>query len=168
MDISKWKLEIYDLLAIILPGLVIIGEGWVLVRGWEAFAATIIHLTGSGLTVLILAAFGAGTLVQELSDFLVKSCKGDRFFRAGRERFWPSTEAEPVKAARVSMERRRSSPSLVTLYSRWSTTAASGFPAGIPSSRKGLSAVHGPGACSADSTRSKKPPPCPSQKHATA
>ena len=99
MDISKWKLEIYDLLAIILPGLVVIGEGWVLVRGWEAFAATITHLTGSGLTVLVLAAFGAGTLVQELSDFLVKSCKGDRFFRAGRDKFWSSTEAEPVKAA---------------------------------------------------------------------
>src|SRR5712691_7122442 len=63
VDISKWKLEIYDLLAIILPGLVVIGEGWVLVRGWEAFAATITHLTGSALTVLVLAAFGAGTLV---------------------------------------------------------------------------------------------------------
>jgi len=98
VDISKWKLEIYDLLAIILPGLLVIGEGWVLVRGWEAFAATITHLTGSGLTVLVLAAFGAGTLVQELSDFLVKSCKGDRFFRAGRDKFWSSTEAEQVKA----------------------------------------------------------------------
>ena len=99
MDISKWKLEIYDLLAIILPGLIVIGEGWVLVRGWEAFAAAITHLTGSSLTVLVLGAFGAGTLVQELSDFLVKSCKGDRFFRTGRDKFWASTEAEPVKAA---------------------------------------------------------------------
>ncbi len=99
MDISKWKLEIYDLLAIMLPGLIVIGEGWVLVRGWEAFAATITHLTGSGLTVLLLAAFGAGTLVQELSDFLVKSYKGDRFFRRGRDKFWSSKEADPVKAA---------------------------------------------------------------------
>ncbi len=99
MDLSKWKLEIYDLLAIILPGLVVIGEGWVLARGWETFAATITHLTGSGLTVLVLAAFAAGTLVQELSDFLVKSCRGDRFFRSGRDKFWSSTEAEPVKAA---------------------------------------------------------------------
>lgn len=97
MDISKWKLEIYDLLAIILPGLVAIGEGWVLVRGWGAFAAAITHLTGSALTVLVLAAFGAGTLVQELSDFLVKSCKGDRFFRRGRDKFWSSKEADPVK-----------------------------------------------------------------------
>lgn len=99
MDISKWKLEIYDLLGIILPGLVVIAEGWVLVRGWEAFATAITHLTGSGLMVLVLGAFGAGTLVQELSDFLVKSCKGGRFFRAGRDKFWSSTEAEPVKSA---------------------------------------------------------------------
>src|SRR5260370_35851857 len=81
VDISKWKLEIYDLLAIILPGLVVISEGWVLVRGWEAFAATITHLTGSGLTVLVLAAFGAGALLQGLNDSVGKSGEGGRFLR---------------------------------------------------------------------------------------
>src|SRR5260370_19332102 len=98
VDTSKWKLEIYDLLAIILPGLVVISEGWVLVRGWEAFAATITHLTGSGLTVLVLAAFGAGTLVQELSDFFVEARKGNRFFRAGRDKCCAFTAAEPGQA----------------------------------------------------------------------
>ena len=39
MDPSKWKLEVYDLLAIILPGLVVIGEGWVLLNGWMLLQA---------------------------------------------------------------------------------------------------------------------------------
>lgn len=97
MEISKWKLEVYDLLAIILPGLVVIGEGWVLLRGWEAFAVAVTHLTASSLTFLLLAAFGAGTMVQELGDFLVKSCNGKRFFKQGRDNFWSSSEADPVK-----------------------------------------------------------------------
>ena len=98
MEISKWKLEVYDLLAIILPGLVVISEGWILLRGWEAFAVAVTHLTASSLTLLLLAAFGAGTMVQELGDFLVKSCSGKRFFKQGRDNFWSSSEADPVKA----------------------------------------------------------------------
>ena len=99
MDLSKWKLEVYDLLAIILPGMVAIAEGWVVVRGWYSFCAALGQLTGAGLTLLLLASFGAGTLIQELGDFTVKSLKGDRFFRSGRDKFWSSKKADPVKAA---------------------------------------------------------------------
>ena len=99
MDLSKWKLEVYDLLAIILPGMIAIGEGWVLTRGGRAFCLAISHLTATGLTLLLLASFAAGTLIQELGDFAVKTCKGDRFFRTGRDKFWSSKKADPVKAA---------------------------------------------------------------------
>lgn len=99
MDLSKWKLDVYDLLAIILPGLIAIGEGWVLIRGWDSFCFAIAHLTATSLTLLLLASFAVGTLAQELGDFLVKLCMGDRFFRSGRDKFWASKKSEPVKAA---------------------------------------------------------------------
>lgn len=99
MDFSKWKLDVYDLLAIILPGLIAIGEGWVLIRGWDSFCFAIAHLTATILTLLLLASFAVGTLVQELGDFAVKTLKGERFFRSGRDKFWSSKKAEPVKAA---------------------------------------------------------------------
>jgi len=35
VDLSKLKLDVYDFLGIILPGLVAIAEGWVLLRGWR-------------------------------------------------------------------------------------------------------------------------------------
>jgi hypothetical protein len=99
VDLSKWKLDVYDLLAIILPGLIAIGEGWVLIGGWDSFCLAIAQLTATGLTLLILASFAAGTLIQELGDFVMKSFKGDRFFRSGRDKFWSSKKAEPVKVA---------------------------------------------------------------------
>lgn len=99
MDLSKWKLEVYDLLAVMLPGLVAIGEVWVLVSGWHAFCWTIGQLTAPGLTLVVFASFGAGSLIQEFGDFVFKSCGGDRFFRRGRDEFWLSRNADPVKAA---------------------------------------------------------------------
>ncbi|SRR5581483_8036143 len=99
MDISKWKLEVYDLLAIILPGLLAITEGWVLLRGWDAFAKTVGGLTATGLTLVVLVSFGAGGLVQELSDFFVKRLTNARYFRRGRDSFWSTAEAETVKRA---------------------------------------------------------------------
>jgi hypothetical protein len=99
MDISKWKLEVYDLLAIILPGLLVISEGWILIRGWDSFAKTVGGLTATGLTLIVLVSFGAGALVQELSDFFVKRLTNARYFKRGRDRFWSTDEADPVKRA---------------------------------------------------------------------
>jgi hypothetical protein len=97
VDLSKLKLEVYDLLGLILPGLVLICEGWILLRGWHAFAAAINQISGTSLTLLLLVAFGAGNAVQELGDVTVKRIKGVRFPRAGRDRFWLTPEAEIVR-----------------------------------------------------------------------
>jgi hypothetical protein len=99
VDLSKLKLEIYDLLGLILPGLLFIFEVWISVTGWEAFTASLHGLTGPEFTVLVIVAFGAGNLVQELGDVTIKTWKGMRYLKAARDEFWVSDEALPVKAS---------------------------------------------------------------------
>lgn len=99
MDLSKLKLEVYDLLGLILPGFLAVCEGWTLFRGWDAFLLAFGHMTGTGFTLLLLVSFGAGNVVQELGDFTIKSVKGKRYLRTGRDRFWATADAELVKSA---------------------------------------------------------------------
>jgi hypothetical protein len=99
LDFSKLKLEVYDLLGVILPGLLAIFEGWILLRGWGMFALAMNQLSVSGFTLLVVFAFGVGNLVQEFGDVVIKRLKGGRFFRLGRDKFWATAEANPVKAA---------------------------------------------------------------------
>lgn len=97
MDFSKLKLDVYDLLGVILPGVVLICEGWILLRGWHSFVDAISHISGTGLTLLLLVSFGTGNAAQELGDIAVKRIKGDRFSRRGRDRFWLTPEADIVR-----------------------------------------------------------------------
>lgn len=99
MDFSKLKLEAYDLLGVILPGLFGICEGWIFLRGWPHFVLVLNQLSGTGFTVLLILAFGAGNLIQELGDVGIKSWKGERYFKQARDKFWMSAEAVPVKVA---------------------------------------------------------------------
>jgi hypothetical protein len=84
---------------VILPGLLAIFEGWILLRGWGMFALAMNQLSVSGFTLLVVFAFGVGNLVQEFGDVVIKRLKGGRFFRPGRDKFWATAEANPVKAA---------------------------------------------------------------------
>ena len=99
MDFSKLKLEVYDIMAVIFPGLLATSEGWVLLKGWTSFIISLNQLSGTSLLLLVVFAFGSGHLVQEFSDITVKSLKGGRYFRRARDRFWVSDEAGPVKVA---------------------------------------------------------------------
>jgi hypothetical protein len=99
MDFSKLKLELYDFLGIILPGFLAICEGWILLRGWQAFVGGINQINGTGLTLLIVLAFGLGNIAQELGDVAIKATKGKRYFRQARDRFWGKAESQPVKDA---------------------------------------------------------------------
>jgi hypothetical protein len=47
VDLSKLKLNVYDFLGNILPGLVAIAEGWIFVRGWDAFILSMSHIGGT-------------------------------------------------------------------------------------------------------------------------
>jgi hypothetical protein len=97
LDLSKLKLDVYDFLAIILPGLIVTAEGWILLRGWNAFISSMSSISGTGLTLLLVFAFGAGHIVQELGDISIKLVMGKRFSYSGRDRFWTEKEAAAVK-----------------------------------------------------------------------
>jgi len=99
VDFSKLKLELYDFLGLILPGLIAICEGWILLRGWHAFVVAIGQIGGTGLTLLLVFAFGIGNIIQELGDVALKTVKGQRYFRRARDRFWLTAEAETVRDA---------------------------------------------------------------------
>ncbi len=99
MDFSKLKLDVYDFIGIILPGLLAICEGWILLRGWHVFVVTINQISGTALTLLIVLAFGLGNIAQELGDVAIKAAKGKRYFRQARERFWGAAESQPVRDA---------------------------------------------------------------------
>jgi hypothetical protein len=99
LDLSKLKLDVYDLLGIILPGLIATAEGWILLRGWTAFILSMSHLTGTSLTLLMLFAFGLGHIVQELGDFALLTIKGKRYLRRARDAFWSTEEAKTVRHA---------------------------------------------------------------------
>jgi hypothetical protein len=97
LDLSKLKLDVYDFLGIILPGLVAIAEGWIFLRGWDAFIVSISHIGGTTLTLLLVFAFGIGHLVQELSDLAIQWIKGPRYKYLARDNFWHSQESKTVK-----------------------------------------------------------------------
>lgn len=99
MDLSKLKVEVYDLLGLIIPGLIVISETWIALSGWKGFTESITALTGTGFTLLLIVSFGFGHIVQELADRVIKYLKGSRYFKQGRDTFWASQEAKLVKAA---------------------------------------------------------------------
>lgn len=99
MDFSRLKIEIYDFLGLILPGLVLVAEIWIIVKGWEEFASAVSGLTGTAFTILLVVSFGVGHLIQELGDTLIKHARGPRFFKQARDNYWASEDGKPVKAA---------------------------------------------------------------------
>jgi hypothetical protein len=103
MDLSKLKIELYDFLGLLLPGLVVLIEVWIALSGWGSFASGVKALNATGLTLLLIISFSAGHLVQELADQVIKRLKGPRFFRQWRDAYWESDEAKMLRK-RVSEE----------------------------------------------------------------
>lgn len=99
MDFSKLKIEVYDFLGIVLPGLLAICEGWILFKGWHPFVASINLISGTSLTLLFVLAFGVGHIAQELGGLSIRAVKGKRYFRQARDRFWESPEGQVVRGA---------------------------------------------------------------------
>jgi hypothetical protein len=96
MDFSKFKFELYDILAVILPGFLLFCGLWVLLRGWHSFAIAIASLSATGFTALLLASFPIGHLIQELGDAAIKAVCGERFFKKARDKFWKCDEGQRV------------------------------------------------------------------------
>lgn len=97
VDFSKLKLELYDFVGVMFPGLLAISEGWIVLRGWHAFVLVMNGISGTALTLLIVLAFGIGNIVQELGNACVKALKGKRFFQRARDTFWLTEQAQLVR-----------------------------------------------------------------------
>jgi hypothetical protein len=97
MDFSKLKIDLYEFLGLIIPGLLLIWEIVITIAGWGVTFAAAKALTGATLTMLLFAGFAAGHVLQELADFVIKKWKGDRFFKKGRDKFWQSADGEDVR-----------------------------------------------------------------------
>jgi hypothetical protein len=103
MDFSKFKVEVYDLLAVIIPGVLVFLEFWIALRGWSSFSQGIAQISASSFTVLLLFAFALGPLLQELTDIVIKKLKGKRYFKHGRDHLWNRETGAQVRT-RVEKE----------------------------------------------------------------
>lgn len=99
MDVSNFKLGIYDFLGLVIPGMFVICEGWITVRGWREFVGAIGALHPVSFTLFVAASFVVGHFIQELADWGVKRSRGDRFFKKGRDEVWDGAEGESIKSA---------------------------------------------------------------------
>ncbi|MBZ5655877.1 MAG: hypothetical protein LAO56_11455 [Acidobacteriia bacterium] len=98
MDFSKFKVEVYDLLAVIIPGVLVFLEFWIALRGWSSFSQGIAQISASSFTVLLLFAFALGPLLQELNDIVIKKLKGKRCFKHGRDHLWKAETGTQVRS----------------------------------------------------------------------
>jgi hypothetical protein len=99
MNLSNLKLGIYDLLGLVIPGIILVCEASLSLHGWSNFKMALNHMSGTTFTFLIVFSFVLGHLVQEMADVSIKRMKGRRFFAAGRDEFWLSPESEGIKSA---------------------------------------------------------------------
>jgi len=99
MNLSNFKLRIYDVLGLVIPGMILVCEGAITVHGWANFRVALDHMSGTSFTFLLILSFVLGHVVQEMADVSIKKLKGPRFFAAGRDEFWASPEAEGIKSA---------------------------------------------------------------------
>jgi hypothetical protein len=127
VELSKIKLEIYDLLGTVVPGLLTMALALVCVLGWSTACNLIGHLSGTILTASLLGAFAVGQIIQEASDRLVKLFKGSRYLKSGRDSFWASNEKTLVQQ-KILRESELSVESVDTAYDFCLTCIESRFP----------------------------------------
>jgi len=99
VNLSSFKLALYDLLGLALPGMFLICEAWIALRGWALFVERVTGLNPVSFTLFLAVSFVVGHFIQESADWTVKKICGKRFFKRGRDEVWGATEGEAVKSA---------------------------------------------------------------------
>lgn len=97
--LSNFKLGIYEFLGLVVPGVLVLLEGWIVLRGWGQFVLSLSEMRTIQFTVFLAFAFVLGHFVQELADWSLKTIRGHRFLRLGRDQFWAGPEADAIKSA---------------------------------------------------------------------
>lgn len=98
MELTKLKIELYDIAAIVIPGIFCMAEVWVALFGALSLLHFLHDLKGTELTLLVLCSFALGNLVQEAGNRLLTAWKGTRFFKQARDEFWKTHDGELVRA----------------------------------------------------------------------
>jgi hypothetical protein len=99
VDLSNIKLGAYELLGLLIPGMLLLCEGWLFARGWPQFTTALAGLNAVSFSLLLIISFLLGHFVQELGDVVLKKLCGARCFKKGRDDLWMSDEADTVKSA---------------------------------------------------------------------
>src|ERR1700733_15235892 len=99
MNLSNFKLGVYDLLGFVIPGMLLVCEGAIALYGWSNCKSALNHMSATSFSFLLVFSFVLGHLVQELADVSIRRLKGPRFFSAGRDEFWSGPESEGIKSA---------------------------------------------------------------------
>jgi hypothetical protein len=99
VNVSNFKLGIYEFLGLVVPGMFLVCEGWIAVRGWPQFVAALSGLHPVSFTLFVAASLVVGHFIQELADWGVKRIRDDRFFKKGRDEVWAGGEVESIKSA---------------------------------------------------------------------
>lgn len=97
MEFSRLKLEIYDLLGTLVPGMLALALATITFVGWNAGMTLASKMTGTEFTLLLFLAFASGQLIQEGADKLVKTLWGHRFFKQARDLYWRSAVSVTVR-----------------------------------------------------------------------
>ena len=98
MELTKLKIELYDIAAIVVPGIFCIAEIWTAFFGLQSLLRFMHDLKGTELTLVVLCSFATGNLVQEAGNWLLLAWKGKRFFKNARDEFWKTNEGALVRA----------------------------------------------------------------------
>lgn len=98
MELTKLKIELYDIAAIVIPGIFCLAEVWVALFGALSLLHFLHDLKGTELTLVVLCSFALGNLVQEAGNRLLTAWKGKRFFKQARDEFWETHDGELVRA----------------------------------------------------------------------
>ncbi len=127
MDLSKLKIEAYDLLAIIIPGLLAMMEFLITLRGWSDGARVLLNLNASVFTLALLIAFAFGQVIQEAADAGIKAWRGERFFKQARDKYWEAPEGELVRRS-LKSDTGKDIESVDTAFDCCLTRIGSDFP----------------------------------------
>ncbi len=97
MDLAKLSIGLYEILVLMLPGLLVICETWIALRDWHRFVEITWNLTTVPGVLLVLASVCIGELVQESAELLSQRIGGARCLKRGRDAFWSDQDSAPVK-----------------------------------------------------------------------
>jgi hypothetical protein len=97
MDFSKFKIELYDLFGLLIPGL-ILQTDWLIAKvGWHGYITTVSGLSGNLIAGSMALSYVLGHLIQEAGDMVVHYTTPERYLKRARDKFWAQDDGRTVR-----------------------------------------------------------------------